>query len=63
MSRVLVLAGGSPAVLESEIRRQLAAGRRNGGRFVMSTGSPITPETSVERVKLYTDLVRRIAAE
>ena len=53
-----VLQRGSDAALAAEVRRQLAAGRRNGGRFVMSTGSPITPETPVARVKRYTDLVR-----
>jgi uroporphyrinogen-III decarboxylase len=56
-----VLQRGSEAALAAEVRRQLAAGRRNGGRFVMSTGSPITPGTPVARVKRYTDLVRAAA--
>lgn len=55
-----VLQDGSEQALEAEVRRQLDAGRRNRGRFVMSTGSPITPDTPVERVKLYTDLVREM---
>lgn len=37
--------------LHAEIARQVAAGRRNGSRFVLSTGSPITPETSAQRVR------------
>jgi len=44
--------------LKTEINRQLKVGRRNGGRFIMSMGSPVTPGTSVKRVKLYCDLVR-----
>ena len=52
-----------PNELESEIRRQIRAGIRNGGRFVLSTGSPITPGTSVERVKLYTDIAKRVMLE
>ena len=36
------------------------AGRKNGGRFVMSLGSPVTPETPVARVRLYTDLVHEL---
>lgn len=55
-----VLQDGSDSELEAEIRRQLRAASRNRGRFVMSTGSPITPGTTVDRVKHYTDLVRKL---
>ena len=48
--------------LAAEIRRQIAAGRRNGGRFVMSPGSPVTPGTSVERVRTYCRLARALGA-
>ncbi len=57
-----VLQDGSEEDLESEISRQLTAGRRNGGRFIMSLGSPVTPETPVGRVRLYCDLVRELEA-
>ena len=60
LDSVGVLQDGSGRALEAEVRRQLDAGRRNRGRFVMSTGSPITPDTPVERVRLYTDLVREM---
>jgi uroporphyrinogen-III decarboxylase len=43
--------------LRSEIRRQIAVGRENNSRFVMSLGSPVTPGTSPERVRLYCDIV------
>jgi uroporphyrinogen-III decarboxylase len=56
-----VLQDGSEDMLRSEIHRQLSAGRRNGNRFVMSTGSPITPGTPVQRVRRYTDIVRELA--
>jgi hypothetical protein len=56
-----VLQDGSDDMLCAEIRRQLRAGTKNGNRFVMSTGSPITPGTPVERVRRYTDIVREVA--
>ena len=46
--------------LRAEIGRQIAAGRRNGSRFIMSLGSPITPGTSVERVRRYCELTHKI---
>ncbi|MGC8805696.1 MAG: uroporphyrinogen decarboxylase family protein, partial [Candidatus Ratteibacteria bacterium] len=46
--------------LKQEIKRQLKAGVKNKRKFVMSLGSPVTPETSVERVRLYCDLSRKI---
>lgn len=51
-----VLQAGTEEALRREIGRQAAAGRRNGRRFVMSLGSPVTPETPIERVRLYCDL-------
>lgn len=55
-----ILQNGSRDELEAEIRRQIRAGRRNGNRFTMSTGSPVTPETPVDRVREYCDLARDI---
>ena len=46
--------------LREAILRQIAAGRRNRSRFVMSTGSPITPATSVRRVQRYLELAREL---
>jgi hypothetical protein len=48
--------------LRAEIARQIWAGRRNGSRFVMSVGSPVTPGTSPERVRLYCDLVHDLGS-
>jgi uroporphyrinogen-III decarboxylase len=55
-----VLEGGDDAALRAEIARQIAAGRQNGGRFVMSIGSPVTPGTPVSRVRQYCDLAHRL---
>ena len=55
-----VLQEGTPEQLRAEIARQIAAGRRNGSRFIMSLGSPVTPDTPVERVRLYCDLVHEL---
>ena len=46
--------------LKAEVARQLEAGRRNGRRFIMSTGSPITPGTTIKRVREYVNLVREL---
>ncbi|NPV06770.1 MAG: hypothetical protein HPY83_02255 [Anaerolineae bacterium] len=54
-----VLQDADDATLRAEIERQLAAGRRNRGRFVMSIGSPVTPATPVARVRRYCALVRQ----
>jgi uroporphyrinogen-III decarboxylase len=56
-----VLQNGSEERLHAEIRRQLDCGRRHGRHFIMSLGSPVTPETRVSRVRLYCDLVRELA--
>jgi len=55
-----LLERGSDAELRQEISRQIAAGRRNKGRFAMSLGSPVTPGTPVGRVKLYCELVHEL---
>ena len=55
-----ILQNGSEDELRAEIRRQIKAGRNNKSRFIMSIGSPVTPETPVERVRLYCDLVHEM---
>jgi uroporphyrinogen-III decarboxylase len=60
LDAIHLLEHGSEAELRAEIARQIGAGRRNGSRFIMSIGSPVTPGTSVERVWLYCDLVHEL---
>lgn len=55
-----ILEKGSDDYLRYEISRQIKAGRKNGSRFVMSLGSPITPGTPIERVSQYCDLVHEL---
>lgn len=55
------LRDGTDDQLRQEIGRQLDAARSAGSRFVMSTGSPITPDTPTERVRRYADLVHACA--
>ncbi len=57
-----LLAGGDEEQLRAEIARQIAAGRRAGGRFIMSLGSPVTPETPPQRVRRYLQLARELGA-
>lgn len=60
LDSISILQDGTEEQLRAEISRQIAAGRRNGSRFIMSLGSPITPITPVERVRLYCDLVHEL---
>ena len=60
LDAVGVLQDGSEEELRAEIARQMGAGRRNQNRFAISIGSPVTPDTSVEKVKLYYDLAREL---
>ena len=39
--------------LRDEIRRQAGAAKINKNRFVYSIGSPVTPGTPAEKVRLY----------
>ena len=58
-----LLEKGSEEELRREISRQIAAGRRNKGRFVVSLGSPVTPGTSTERARLYCELVHELGRD
>ena len=60
LDAVGVLQDGSDEQLRAEVARQIAAGRRNDSRFIMSLGSPPTPATPVERVRLYLELAREL---
>jgi uroporphyrinogen-III decarboxylase len=57
-----LLERGTEPDLTRELSRQIAAGRRNNNRFIMSTGSPVTPGTSMSRVRRYCDLVRKLGS-
>jgi hypothetical protein len=60
LDAIQLLPNCSEAELRAEIIRQAQAGRRNRSRFVMSVGSPITPATTPQRVRLYCDMVHTI---
>ena len=47
-----VLENGSDEEMESEIDRQITAGKQGRG-FILSTGSPITPGTSLPRIQRF----------
>jgi len=53
------LQNGTDEELEAEIRRQVEAGRRARG-FIISTASPITPQTPLARVQKFFELARKI---
>ena len=57
-----VLQEGSDEHTRDEIARQIAAGRRNGSRFIMSLGSPVTPGTHLTKVRRYCALAHALGA-
>ena len=60
LDAIHLLEKGSVDALRAEIARQVDAGRRNGSRFIMSLGSPVTPGTRLSRVRQYCDLVHEM---
>ena len=56
---VRVLQDGTDGQLEDELRRQAQAARKSRG-FIMSTGSPITPRTPLDRVRKFIELSRKL---
>ncbi len=62
LDAIHLLPSASEDDLRAEIARQLLAGRRNAGRFLMSIGSPVTPGTPVARVRRYCEMVRELSA-
>ncbi len=54
-----VLESADDETLEREMRRQAEAGRQARG-FIMSTGSPITPDTPISRVQYFLELGSRL---
>jgi len=62
LDAINLLEHGDEDELRGEIARQMSAGRANGGRFVMSIGSPVTPGTRGERVRLYCEITREVGS-
>jgi hypothetical protein len=60
MDAIGVLEEGTLEDVRREVARQLEAGKRNGGRFIMSVGSPVTPGTPVQRMRDYVSMVREM---
>lgn len=60
LDAINVLPCATEQQLKQEIERQIKAGIKNKRKFVMSIGSPVTPETPVERVRLYWEIAREI---
>jgi len=62
LDAIRLLERGGEDELRAEIARQISAGRANGARFVMSIGSPVTPGTPPERVRLYCEIARELGS-
>ena len=62
LDAINLLEHGGEDQLRGETARQMSARRANGGRFVMSIGSPVTPGTPPERVRLYCDVTRELGS-
>ena len=60
LDAIHVLPSADEPQLRSAIADQIVAGRANRGRFITSVGSPVTPGTSVERVRRYLELAHEL---
>jgi len=58
LDAVNILQNGTDRELEKEIKRQVTIGMKHG-KFIMSLGSPVTPQTNINRVKKYISLTRK----
>jgi len=61
LDEVTVLEPGPPEAIRAEVTRQLEAGRRNAGRFLMGIGGPVTPNTPIDHVRLIAETVHDLA--
>ncbi len=57
------LESGPESAIRKEVARQIDAGRANGGRFVMSVGSPVTAGTPVEHVRRYCEITHELSSQ
>ena len=57
LDEIHVLGRGPVSAIWAEVRRQLEAGRVNGGRFLMGIAGPITPGTPLEHVRAVAEAV------
>jgi hypothetical protein len=62
LDAIRILEQADDTALEATIKLQLSAGRKNCNRFIMSLGSPVTPDTPVSRVQRYLELAHTLAA-
>jgi hypothetical protein len=61
LDEVQVLEKGPVSAIRAEVERQLAAGRANGGRFIMGIAGPITPGTPLDHVRAIAETVHEFA--
>ena len=61
LDEINVLEKGPVSAIRAEVKRQLAAGRANGGRFIMGIAGPITPGTPLDHVRAIAETVHEFA--
>jgi len=62
LDSIKILQNGTSTELREEIRKQINIGREYG-KFVMSLGSPVTPQTPLSRVREYISFARQESYE
>lgn len=60
LDAINLLPAANEHTLRDALAYQIEAGWLNKGRFIMSVGSPITPGTSHQQVRLYTELTHEL---
>lgn len=63
LNAITILQDGTDEQLEAEVKHMMQLGQMNKGRFIMCTGSSVTPFTPLERIERYLDLSCKYAAK
>ncbi len=61
LDAMVLLERGPVSAIRTEVARQLSAGRRNSGRFIIGIGSPVTPDTPLAHLRAVADAVHELA--
>jgi len=59
MESIWIIQEGSIEDIKREVLRQIKVGKRNG-KFIVSTGSPITPQTPISKVRAFVEITRQL---
>lgn len=59
INSIWIIQEGSIEDIKREVLRQIKVGKRSG-KFIVSTGSPITPQTPISKVRAFVEITRQL---